>query len=729
MSDSGPVDSRHAELQQWLEAAEAEAETLRVRVAELEARAVEATSRAAAEAEGSTLITRVAELGATQPDSRTAELQQWLDAAEADAEALRAKVAELQARPQTDSRAALLQQWLENAEADKKRLAERVATLEASAGSASGPSTEAFEAATAEVKRLRGQVAELECVIAAGADVSSAGATLVKHRATAPGQAATEAQLAEVQQWLAAAEAENARLRASLDGAARPGNEDVATLRERISELEAGFSSARALNERLLTSAEATATRDVERLTRQLHDARADPERFAALERAIAESTETVATLTSERAAALAQVRQYAGADQAAHASDDRRHQAALDQQLHRVAELETELKCQAEDLAGFRQRISAWERRDLELQTQLKDLTTRCADAEARLGETTRALELTQTREAEKDARLSALAGKADEAARWLADAEAERDALAKKVDALTLEVALARQAQATAPVERPKPVPPPPPADANDVDDETSHRVQRLEQLLEREQQTSSALRRFADVSERSLARATDDLELALARLKDLRARLGDSDAETSEALDRLLDSQAELASLRAELARTSQAVRQVEEAELVEEVLPEEAEVAAMVSAPLAAVDALAEAQAKASKQATEALQSEQRAREALLSDLQWLKAEVEKLSTVREDLRARLGTMVKRELDRKALLQKLLATLRSNEVTSAARLSATRRLEAAVEHAQRMAVKVQTIYFQKQIGSLQRQLEKERKAALLKKSRAA
>jgi predicted nucleic acid-binding protein len=34
--------------------------------------------------------------------------------------------------------------------------------------------------------------------------MASAGATLVKQRATAPGQAATEAQLAEVQQWLAA---------------------------------------------------------------------------------------------------------------------------------------------------------------------------------------------------------------------------------------------------------------------------------------------------------------------------------------------------------------------------------------------------------------------------------------------------------------------------------------------------------------------------------------------
>ena len=51
----------------------------------------------------------------------------------------------------------------------------------------------------------------------------------------------------------------------------------------------------------------------------------------------------------------------------------------------------------------------------------------------------------------------------------------------------------------------------------------------------------------------------------------------------------------------------------------------------------------------------------------------------------------------------------------------EATTAARAGALKRLQAAIELAQRTAVKVQTVYFQKQIGSLSRQLD----AALGKK----
>jgi hypothetical protein len=145
-----------------------------------------------------------------------------------------------------------------------------------------------------------------------------------------------------------------------------------------------------------------------------------------------------------------------------------------------------------------------------------------------------------------------------------------------------------------------------------------------------------------------------------------------------------------------------------------------LVDDAEVRATVDGPLSAVDQLGAAQAQATKEATDALAAEHRAKEALLSDLQWLKGEFEKLSHVREDLRARIAAMVKRELERKSQLARLLATLRQNEVSAAARLSAVRRLQAAVELAQRMAVKVQTVYFQKQVGSLSKQLEKERKA---------
>ena len=67
------------------------------------------------------------------------------------------------------------------------------------------------------------------------------------------------------------------------------------------------------------------------------------------------------------------------------------------------------------------------------------------------------------------------------------------------------------------------------------------------------------------------------------------------------------------------------------------------------------------------------------------------------------------------MVQRELRRKQVVSALLDKLRSTEVAAAARSGTLRRLQAAMELAQRTAVRVQTVYFQKQIGSLQRQLE--------------
>jgi chromosome segregation ATPase len=475
----------------------------------------------------------------------------------------------------------------------------------------------------------------------------------------------------------------------------------------------------RALNQRFAEQVEAATRRDVERLQHELAAAQAQgqSERVETLEAAVREAQEAIATLTSERQAALDQVRRIVVADDAEHqqALDalKAQHQQQLAAKDARLAELDAERLCMEEDLAGFRQRISAWERRDAELQAQVDELRKRAAAAEASVFEVKRTLEATEAREAEKDARLAELERTATEAQAWQTSAEAEAAQLRAKLEAMTLEKAL------TAGAASDSAAPPPPPADAAEsVDGAAEVRALTLEKLLERERETSAALRRFADASERSLAKATDDLELALARIKDLKARLGDADGEAGEALDRLFDSQRELASLRAELARALAAAAGAPEP--ADELLVDDAEVRATVEAPLSAVDQLTSAQAQLTKEATEALAAEQRAKEALLSDLHWLKAEVEKLAHVREDLRARIAAMVKRELDRKGQLARLLATLRDREVSSAARLSAVRRLSAAVELAQRMAVKVQTIYFQKQVGSLSKQLEKERKA---------
>ena len=102
-------------------------------------------------------------------------------------------------------------------------------------------------------------------------------------------------------------------------------------------------------------------------------------------------------------------------------------------------------------------------------------------------------------------------------------------------------------------------------------------------------------------------------------------------------------------------------------------------------------------------------------EHRAREQALGDLAWLEAQLALADLKVEALRERVAAMVKRELERKHGMSRLLQALRAAEVSSAARAGTLRRLHAALELAQRTAARVQTIYFQKQIGSLQRQLE--------------
>ena len=137
--------------------------------------------------------------------------------------------------------------------------------------------------------------------------------------------------------------------------------------------------------------------------------------------------------------------------------------------------------------------------------------------------------------------------------------------------------------------------------------------------------------------------------------------------------------------------------------------------------VLEAPLDALEAISTQQQQAAREATDALVADQRAREQLVDDLTWLKVELEKLSHVRDDLRQRIHAMVQRELKRKQVVGALLQKLRATEVAAAMRAGSLRRLQAAIELAQRTAVRVQTVYFQKQIGSLQRQLE----VALLKR----
>ncbi|MER2561355.1 MAG: hypothetical protein ABTQ32_11565, partial [Myxococcaceae bacterium] len=709
-----------SELQQWLDAAEAENEKLKEKLAQLE---------------------RGGGAGGT------VELEKKLHESEEHAEALRREVAELKCivaaeeselhelqlhvpTPHVahadDAKTAELQSWLDAAEKENEALR---AKLEAGGGGSSGDDAlqQRLAEAEAQVEALKREVVELKCVVAAEESELNELHLHEGARTHAPvAGSGGDAKVAELQSWLDAAEQENVRLRAEL-AKAKPetvgtGSAEEEYLRERLSEVEAALHSMKGLNARFAEQIETSSKRDIERLKAELATAKAkgDPTKLHELEDALELAQESVATLTAERAAAIDQVRRYVGTDEGTEA--EKKHAAELAKKDKRITDLEAEVMGQAEDLHGFRQRISAWETRDAEMQQQVDDLRKRACDAEAKAAEVQGALERTEAREAEKDARLADLERKSGESERWLAQAELDAAALQKELDALKLEKALTGKSAepGDAPGAQPQPPPPPPQAVVDGFDESAAIRALKLERQLEAEREAASALRRFADVSERALDKAKDELELAHARLKDLKHRLGDSDAEAGEALDRLYGTQKELDALRAELSRALHDSAAAPES--ADDAIVEEHEVKAAVAGPLSAMEQLGEEQAKAAKEATDALLAEQKARDALLGDLQWLKAEVEKLSNVREDLRHRIAAMVKRELDRKAQLARLLAKLRENEVTSATRLSAVRRLQAAVELSQRMAVKVQTVYFQKQIGSLSKQLEKEKKAKL-------
>lgn len=750
MSAHSPVDPRLAELQSWLDAAEAENEQLRAKVTELE-KAPPATSGGsselqqwldAAEAENEQLKAKVAQLekgGGGSPS----ELEQKLRESEEHAEALRREVAELKcivAAEESElkelqlhaptphvahgdaAKTAELQSWLDAAEKENEALR---AKLEAGGGGGDETLQKRLAEAEAQNEALKRENVELKCVVAA--EESELNELHLHQGApTHVPPAGGDARVAELQSWLDAAEQENVRLRAEL-AKAKPetvgtGSAEEQYLRERLSEVEAALHSMKGLNARFAEQIETSSKRDIERLQAELASAKSkgDPTKLHELEDALELAKESVATLTAERAAAIEQVRRYVGTDEGTEA--EKKHAAELAKKDKRITDLEAEVMGQAEDLHGFRQRISAWETRDAEMQQQVDDLRKRACDAEAKAAEVQGRLERTEAREAEKDARLAELERKNGENERWLAQAELDAAALQKDLDALKLEKALTGKPADTPTAGRTEHEPPIPPAQAvvEGFDQSAVVRALKLERQLDAEREAASALRRFADVSERALAKAKDELELAHARLKDLKHRLGDSDAEAGEALDRLYGTQKELDALRAELSRALHESAAAPES--ADDAIVEEHEVKAAVAGPLSAMEQLGEDQAKAAKEATDALLAEQKARDALLGDLQWLKAEVEKLSNVREDLRHRIAAMVKRELDRKAQLARLLAKLRENEVTSAARLSAVRRLQAAVELSQRMAVKVQTVYFQKQIGSLSKQLEKEKKAKL-------
>ncbi|MFO0593723.1 MAG: hypothetical protein U0228_00390 [Myxococcaceae bacterium] len=761
------AEARAAELQAWVDDTEAEAEKLRARVAELEA-----ASPAAASAPSP----RVAELEKAlhSAKAQAAELQAWVDDSEAQTEKLNARIAELEAKPAprgdlekelhaAKAQAAELQAWVDDSEAETEKLRARVAELEAAgAGPASASSPriaeleKALHTATAradelqawaddseaEAQKLRERLEHLEVPTPEGVPTFSpsrvpisspsafvadpAGRVAELEKALAAARSRAE----EFKAWADDSEAEAERLRSRVvelesSGAApasHPGGNEGAErfLRERVSELEALNHSLKEMAARFAEQLSTTAKRDVARMEEELEAARAvgGAERVSELESLLENAREAITTLETERAAAVEQVRRYVQSDSQAAIKKDQSaaaaHRADVQRLERQIATLEAQLAEKVDEASVLHVRLKAFGTEEARLQNELSLQRKRACDAEEKLGHAQTELAVAREDQTSLEARAAEVTRKLEESQRWVADGELETARLQKEIEVLRTKVAL-EQGSAGGATSAPaaNDAPPPPPADHDDEGDGLEgfsvQRLHRLEALLAAEKLRADGLASLITTIEKSVATLSDELDVARGKLADLQKRLGMSDSETGEALDRLDAARRELHALKGELAKPrpgAEAGTAPGEPEL---------DAADVVEAPLEELGALADQQAAAARQATEALAGEQRAREQLMGDLTWLKAELEKLTNVREELRHRVAAMVQRELRRRGVVAALLDKLRATEVTASARTASLRRLHAALDQAQRTAVKVQTVYFQKQIGSLQRQLE--------------
>jgi chromosome segregation ATPase len=668
-------------------------------------------------------------------ERRVAELQAWADASDAEAEQLRARVAELEAAPPpapppstgalaaSERRVAELQAWADASDAEAEQLRARVAELEAAPApspaavpSSAGQAAELqawLDASEAEVEQLKARVAELEA-------------------APPPTAHATPGQAAELQVWLDASEAEIEKLKGQL---AESNPAEATYLRERVAELETAVHSLTELNRRFSDQVEAGARRDVSRLTAELEAVkeRGNPEKLEELQSTLENAREAIATLESERLQAVAQVQRYASNDSQAAAAQKKKAQGQLDaltqEKDARIAVLQSSLGQREGELKTLEGRLMAYHGAEQTQKAELERLRIAECEAREQLAHVRSEREVLQEKASKLAHQVEDLSHKLAESKAWLESSQAENDGLEKQLESARLEGVVRATEAADADVS-PSPAPArasapatltPVAAPEEGTEGFSLTRLRRLESLLSSEKTRTETLQHFLQVAEKSLATSRDALELAQGRLADLARRLSLSEADLAEVLAPLVDGLHEVQALDRELAQTLH--RELPPPPPLDafDEAPEEVDV---VSAPMGALEQLTEEQAAAARQAGAALQGEQKAREALLGDLDWLKHELDKLSSVRDELRTRLGAMVTRELKRKAVVASLLDRLRATEATTAARAGALKRLQAAIELAQRTAVKVQTIYFQKQVGSLTRQLD----AALGKKKPA-
>ena len=516
------AERRAAELQAWVDSSEVEAEQLRARVAELEAKP-------------------------KGEDRRVAELQAWIDSSEAEAEQLRARVAGLESKPQGDDRrVAELQAWVDSSEAEAEQLRARVAELEA------------------KPKGEDHRVTELQAWI----DSAEVEAEELRAKATH-----AEEELARVQSRFEL-----------LGGSVGEGTHLVAENRalvERISELESLNHSLRGLSTHLAGQVESAAQRDVARLTTQLDQARAagSQDRVVELECALSSAHEAVATLEVQREAAVDQVRRYVEGDaessQRALRALETKHRTERVAAERQVAGLEAQLAERTDEASVLQVRVKAHLAEEQKLGVEVAALRERACAAEQALGSLQSELEVIRADKGTLEARSQDLSRKLEESQRWLAQGELEAAELEKQLEAVKTERAVLSAAGSRPEAVPQMVVPPPPPADSEAPGDEhegfSPQRMHRLEALLAAEKVKGELLERFAATSEASLRRMKDELDAAGGRLADMARRLGLSDSETGETLDRLDATRRELHALFAELARAKDGGSVTEDSEL--------------------------------------------------------------------------------------------------------------------------------------------------------------
>lgn len=336
-----------------------------------------------------------------------------------------------------------------------------------------------------------------------------------------------------------------------------------------------------------------------------------------------------------------------------------------------------------APELEVLQRRVASAEERLESAETERAKLANDCSRLKHELATAMSHLEALGRAQPASTPEVEALQKRAASAEERLASAEAER---ARLEAALAHAPPLVMLQPPPAPKEERVVQPPPPPTEALVSAD--LERAAALERELERMRARSDDADRYAKGLVEELARGRTALETAHDRLVDAVTRHADDVAVTDA------------------LAQVASALG-LEGAEVLSE--------GDLVAEPLQAVDALTQAQAVATERLTKAVEADVVAREQTLSDLNWLKIELEKLTHVRDELKARLESMVQRELKRKATMTALLGQLRMTEVSSSMRMAAMRRVQSAISAKAKAEAATQTVFFQRQIGSLQRQLE--------------